>query len=212
MGKATDAEAEALIRWARGNPTWGLRNRQGWYLGDIVHSTPVVVGAPSNYQPTPEYQTYYENNEHRRKMVYVGANDGMLHAFDAQNGAEVWAFVPGFALPKFAAMADSGYCHTYTCDQTVTVKDVQIAGTWRTILVSNGREGGADMFALDITDPNSPQFMWQRTVPNGVSYLSEVEITQINGKPVAMVGSGLDVAGGRSWIYVYDLEDGDLEG
>ena len=212
MGVATEAEAQALIRWARGTPAYGLRNRQGWYLGDIVHSTPVVVGAPANYQMTQEYQDFYDNNEHRTKMVYVGANDGMVHAFDAQSGDEAWAFVPGFALPKFSAMADSGYCHTYTCDQTVAVKDIILGGSWRTVMVSNGREGGADMFALDITDPHNPQFMWQATVPNGVSYLSEVEIVQIDGRPLALVGSGLDLVDGEAWIYAYDLEDGDLVG
>ena len=212
MGAVSDQEAADLIHWARGNPTSGLRNRQGWYLGDIVHSTPVVVGAPANYQVTEDYQTYYENHKNRTKMVYVGANDGMVHAFDAQSGAEHWAFVPGFALPKFAAMADSGYCHTYTCDQTVAVKDMKIGGVWRTILVSNGREGGADMFALDITDPDSPQFMWQTTVPNGVSFLSEVEIAQIDGRSVALVGSGLDVDFGEAWLYAFNLENGALVG
>jgi type IV pilus assembly protein PilY1 len=212
MGVATDEEAEDLIYWARGNPTEGLRNRQGWYLGDIVHSTPVVVGAPANYQVSPTYQSFYENNRERRKMVYVGANDGMLHAFDAQSGDERWAFVPEFALPKFTTMADSGYCHTYTCDQTASVKDVLVGGTWRTVLVTNGREGGADLFALDITDPDNPDFMWQTTVPNGVSYLSEVEVAQVAGRAVAMVGSGLDVDDGEAWLYVYDLEDGNLIG
>ncbi|MFO7608645.1 MAG: PilC/PilY family type IV pilus protein [Candidatus Krumholzibacteriia bacterium] len=100
LGVATDVDASRLIAWARGFPAAGLRNRQGWYLGDIVHSTPVVVGAPSNYQFSPDYQEFYVANENRRKMVYVGANDGMLHAFDAQSGEERWAFVPEFALPK----------------------------------------------------------------------------------------------------------------
>ena len=212
MGVATDAQAQTLIRWARGEPAFGLRNRQGWYLGDIVHSTPVVVGAPSNYQMTQEYQDFYDNNETRTKMVYVGSNDGMVHAFDAQSGQEEWAFVPGFALPKFAAMADSGYCHTYSCDQTVAVKDIILSSGWRTVMVSNGREGGADMFALDITDPHNPEFLWQRTVPNGVSFLSEVEITEIDGRPLALVGSGLDLDDGEAWIYAYDLEDGTLVG
>jgi len=209
---ATDAEAEALIHWARGNPTDGLRNRQGWFLGDIVHSTPVVVGAPADFRFTPDYQAFYNANQDRRKMVYVGANDGMLHAFDAESGVEQWAFVPEFALPKFSAMADSGYCHTYTCDQTSSVKDMFINGTWRTVLATNGREGGPDLFALDITDPESPVFLWQATVPNGISFLSEVTIAQIGGRPVAMVGSGLDAAGGTAYVYVYDLADGTLLG
>jgi len=212
LGSADDAEATALISWARGNPTAGLRNRQGWFLGDIVHSTPVVVGAPASYQVTPEYQAFYEHNINRRKMVYVGANDGMLHAFDAQGGQELWAFVPEFALPKFAAMADSGYCHTYTCDQTSTVKDVLLNGIWRTVLVSNGREGGANVFALDITDPEAPRFLWESTAPNDISFLAEVEIAQVGGRPVVLVGSGLDVVGGEAYLYVFDLEDGNLIG
>jgi type IV pilus assembly protein PilY1 len=158
------------------------------------------------------YHDFYHANENRRKMVYVGANDGMLHAFDADSGEEAWAFVPEFALPKFKAMADSGYCHVYTCDQTVTVKDIKVSGQWRTVLVTGGREGGGAIFALDITDPNSPDVMWHNYLPNGKPYESEVEIVSIGGQSVALVGSGLDEDDGRSYIYSYDLASGDLEG
>jgi type IV pilus assembly protein PilY1 len=145
-------------------------------------------------------------------MVYVGANDGMLHAFDAQTGRENWAFVPEFALPKFATLADSGYCHTYTCDQTATVADMQLSGLWRTVLASNGREGGASIFAMDITDPASPNVLWQAEAPNGKSFLSEVTMASVGGRAVAMVGSGMDRDEGVTWLYVYDLETGDLIG
>lgn len=208
MGAATDDEAAKLISWGRGNYQNGYRYRRGWVLGDIVHSTPVVVGPPMAFVPTEPYQIFHDANEFRRKMVYVGANDGMLHGFDASTGIEQWAFVPEFALPAFAAMADSGYCHKYTCDQTVSVKDIKINGVWRTMLVSGGREGSSAIFALDITDPDNPQVQWQADLPNGKTFHSEVEMLSIGGTPVALVGSGLDDTSGEAWLYAYDLSDG----
>lgn len=212
MNCMSAAEAETLISWGRGENQNRLRYRHGWRLGDIVHATPVVVGPPANFIATESYQNFYDANLHRQKMVYVGANDGMLHAFNADSGQEEWAFVPEFALPDFAVMADSGYCHTYTCDQTATVKDVMINGVWRTALAAGGREGGSSLFALDITEPADPVVMWQSDLPNGKTFNSEVEIVGIAGNAVALVGSGLDIDTGQAWIYGYDMETGDLLG
>lgn len=212
LGMATDAKADSLIDWARGDPVPGRRNRHGWILGPIVHSTPVVVGAPASFLVSASYQAFYQAQQDRRRMVYVGANDGMLHAFDAESGEEAWAFVPQFALPAFAVMADSFYCNKYTVDQTVTVKDVYFDGTWRTVLASGGREGGAAVFALDITDPLSPTVLWQNTLPTGMTFTSDVEIATIGGVPVALVGSGLDKTNKEAWVHSYRLSDGTLLG
>jgi type IV pilus assembly protein PilY1 len=213
MGTSSLEETIDLITWAQGNNVSGLRDREGWVLGDIVHSTPVVVGTASTFDQTESFRTYFEYTETRDKIVYVGANDGMIHAFNAYSGSEEWAFVPEFALPKFSAMADSGYCHLYTCDQTVTVKDIQVGGTWRTILISGGREGGGHLFALDVTYPGSPQVLWQRALPDGaLPFESEVEIVSIGGRAVALVGSGLDQDDQRAYIHSYDVASGDLIG
>ncbi len=212
MNTMSTAEAETLIDWARGQEYPDRRNRSGWKLGDIVHATPVVVGPPSDFIASQSYQTFAEDQEIRKKMVYVGANDGMMHAFNAENGYEEWAFVPQFALPDFVTMADSGYCHTYTCDQTATVKDVMFNGTWHTVLAAGGREGGASIFALDITDPDSPKVLWQNDLPNGMAYSSEVQLVSIGNHPVAIVGSGLDNTNGEAWLYGYDVESGNLLG
>ena len=212
LGVATDDEAAKLINWGRGDNVDGLRNRQGWILGPIVHSTPVVVGPPSSFLVSASYQSFYQDNHDRRKMVYVGANDGMLHAFDADNGEESWAFVPQFALPAFTVMADSFYCHKYSVDQTVTVKDVLIDGSWKTILATGGREGGAAVFAMDVTEPDSPHLLWQNTLPTGMKYTSDVEMATIAGVPVALVGSGLDKTNKEAWVHCYRLSDGSLLG
>ncbi len=201
-------EASDLISWVRGSWVEGMRERpDDWKLGDIIHATPVVVGAPSNFTIDESYQAFMDTWSNRDKTIYVGGNDGMLHAFDTDTGAEKWAFVPEFALPVLEEIADPNYCHQYTCDLTASVKDVLIDNSWRTILVSGGRDGGASYFALDVTNPNTPTVMWQRTLDDGFAGASEVEFAQIDNTPVVLIGSGLD-PDGEANLYVYDLETG----
>jgi len=213
LGAGTEAEAVDLINWGRGEFVPGLRDRNGRVLGDIVSATPVVVGPPAGFHATEEFQSYYQSHKERPRHVYVGANDGMLHAFDAETGEETWAFVPEFALPIFSVMADSGYCHRYSCDQTVTVKDLQLGGIWRTVLAAGGGNGGATVFALDITDPYHPEVLWQYDLPNGARGHPKVSLTAIGDTPVALVGSGLveDVKA-EAFLYAIDLETGTLLG
>lgn len=208
MGLVDFNHAIDVIEWTRGETVAGLRNRAGWVLGDIIHSTPVVVGAPANFNPDPSYQTFMSAYEFREKMVYVGSNDGMLHAFNADTGAETWAFVPEFSLPLLADIADSNYCHKYTVDLTPSVYDCQINGHWRTILIGGGRQGGASYFCLDVTDPYWPDLLWQKTLPNGAPFASEVEFAVIDGEYVALMGSGMDDTNGEAFLEAYLVEDG----
>ncbi len=212
MGAKDEAEAASLITWARGEDVDGFRHREGWILGDIINSTPVVVGIPAQYVLDESYEVFRVTHENRQRMVYVGANDGMVHAFDAESGFEEWAFVPEFALPKFAAMADSFYCHRYSCDQTMTVRDVKVNNTWRTVMVSGGGKGSASIFALDITNPVSPHLLWQADLPNGKKDHSEVQVVSIAGRSVALVGSGLDTDNMEAFLYAYDITTGDRLG
>jgi len=212
MGAVDDAEAARLIDWGRGNNIPGYRDRQGWILGDIIHSTPVVVGRPSAFILEQSYEDFRVNNETRRKMLYVGANDGMVHGFDADSGQEVWAFVPEFSLSHFEAMADSFYCHAYTCDQTVTVKDAKVNNVWKTVMVTGGGEGSASIFAMDVTVPESPELLWQANLPNGKKDHSEVEVISAGGRSLVLVGSGFDTVDMEANLYAYDLTTGDYLG
>jgi len=212
LGAVDDAEAANLINWGRGNYVNGYRYREQWVLGDIIHSTPVVVGTPSQFAFEQSYEDFRVAHENRTKMVYVGVNDGMIHGFDAETGEEKWGFVPEFALPKFAAMADSFYCHSYSCDQTVTVDDVQINGVWKTVLVGGGGAGGSSIFALDVTYPDSPKVLWQADLPNDKKDHSEVVVVSVHGRPLALVGSGLDTEDMEAYLYAYDITTGELLG
>ncbi len=212
MGVATSEDAAELISWARGSWVEGLRERpSNWKLGDVIHSTPVVVGAPSYFTMDESYQSFMENWSNREKLVYVGGNDGMMHAFRAADGQEKWAFVPEFALDVFEDIAAPFYCHKYTCDLTPSVRDMLIDNDWRTVMVSGARGGGASYFALDITDPDDPEVMWQMTLPDGYAGSSEVEFAIIDDRPVILVGSGLN-HDGLAVLYEYDLETGQLLG
>ncbi len=208
MGVIDIGEAADVIDWTRGEDVANLRDRGGWKLGDIIHSTPVVVGPPSNFTEDPDYQNFMDANATRTKMVYVGGNDGMLHAFYAETGAEAWAFVPEFALPELATIADTTYCHSYTVDLTPSVRDCQIAGAWRTVLIGGGRQGAPGYFALDVTSPTSPELLWQVSLPNGKAFASEVEFAVIGNETVALIGSGLDETDGEALLEVYAVDDG----
>ncbi len=204
--------AADLIQWSRGEEVLGYRNRNDWKLGDIVHSTPVVVGPPCHFSTDEQYQAFMEYYSTRPRLIYVEANDGMLHAFSAESGFEEWAFVPEYALPKLQTVADSNYCHVYSCDQTPSVRDVKLNGVWRTVLVGGGGRGGCGYFALDITEGSTPGLLWQAALPDGVSFSSEAEFARINNTPVVVMGSGLDEDDGEANLYVYELATGSLAG
>jgi len=182
----TDDEAGKLINFVRGQDCYDedydgnvtcAADERDWKLGDIYHSEMAIVGPPDAIDPdlaadtnTEEYfksqngyQTFIDANASRETMVYVGANDGMLHAFKDSTGEELWAFIPPNVLPKLRSMI-SGVAHVtlpiYGVDGSPVVKDVLLGGQWRTVLMAGlGREGYG-YFALDVTNPSSPSFLF----------------------------------------------------
>lgn len=162
------------LRGDRGNEAPGgtLRRRAG-VIGDIVNSEPVFVGAPNprlflgaGFSGAASYQAFAADNAARRQVVYVGANDGMLHAFDADDGEEVFAFIPSVAVDAgLGEYADPAFEHRYFVDGELTVADVfdTTSDEWKTILVGTMGRGGRGMFALDVTDPDNVGFLWERS-------------------------------------------------
>lgn len=133
-------------------------------LGDIVNSNPVYVGAPEGIYPdafaaTP-YKDFVAAKKDRTPIVYAGANDGMLHAFNANTGEEVFAYIPQgvFSDQEFEGLhwlADRSYMHLPYVDETPVVGDVFIDNQWRTYLIGGLGRGGKSIYILDITDPAS---------------------------------------------------------
>ncbi|MDQ6639121.1 MAG: PilC/PilY family type IV pilus protein [Pseudomonadota bacterium] len=142
-------------------------------LGDIVDSQPVYVGQPFADYHENDYTTFKATP--RTPMLYVGANDGMLHAFYASvdlldspalHGQEAWAVIPSAVLPNLYKLADDNYKrdgHQFYVDATPAVGDVWTSGTgWRTILVGGLGAGGKGYYALDVSSPGAlPTPLWE---------------------------------------------------
>jgi hypothetical protein len=167
---------EGLIDFVRGEGRY-------WKLGDINHSNPIAVGPPdgdAGYMGSG-YDAFLTSHENRRKVVYVGANDGMLHCFDALTGEEIWGFIPNNLLPKLKNMwtvdsvtGERFFTRDYFVDGSPVSADVYIdkdrdnSKEWITILVCGQgpgygtRQGGGlnYYFALDVSDPYDPQPLW----------------------------------------------------
>jgi len=221
-----------LINFVRGEGRY-------WKLGDINHSNPIVVGHPSGVasQMGAGYEDFLIDYRDRRQVLYVGANDGMLHCFDVLTGEELWAFIPYNLLPKLRNMravdsttGDRYFLRDVYVDGTPVSADVYIDvdgdgnREWRTILVcgqgagyGSSSAGGLNYyFALDITDPENPQPLWEFT-HNGLGETWSVPaIGKVvkNGQDtwVAFVGSGYDNNPDQrtgNYFYALDLETGE---
>ena len=156
------------------------RNRK-FRLGDIVNAKPVTVGPP-NYPfydtYNPGYATFKSQFANRKNVVYAGANDGMLHAFDGTignvsppSGSELFAYIPSFVYggtssagtTGLASLGNPGFAHHYLVDATPGEFDIDLNRTsgasgdpkWRTLLIGGLGKGGKGYYALDVTDPTS---------------------------------------------------------
>lgn len=222
------ARADYIIgqRSSEGESAGQFRRRSS-VLGDIVNSSPVVVGAPM-YIPyladkidgSPgTYRNFYVANRTRRELVYVGANDGKLHAFDAETGVEAFAFIPTAVipqLPKLTSQSYQGGAHRYFVDGTPVVRDVYLNGNWRTVLIGTLRAGGKSLFALDITDPENVSLLWEisnnTTGYENLGYtFAQPEIVRLHsGQWAILMGNGYDSRNDVASLFVIDIRTGTL--
>ena len=147
MVGTTPATCNAIVNYVRGDTANvkpnGLNYRaRAHKLGDIIHSTPV-----------------YSVDDNGLKTVFVGANDGMLHAFNAdpasaEYGNERWAYVPAAILPKLGGLTVDPYVHKYFVDGRLAVRKVTKNSVTKTILVGTLGGGGKGLFAIDVSDAN----------------------------------------------------------
>jgi type IV pilus assembly protein PilY1 len=166
---ANDTESANIINFVRGSNISGYRNRtytdgtNQYKFGDIIYSTPTVVTSPAeNYSllyGDKTYATFFEANKSRDTVVYIGNNDGMLHAICADddkckngtvdNGEELWSYIPQNLLPHLKWLTDPNYSHVYYVDLRAKVTDINFSnmGTngWKTVLIGGMRLGGGQI-------------------------------------------------------------------
>ena len=193
-------------------------------LGDIIDSAPVYVGKATYSYSDTGYATFKANMESRAGVVYVLANDGMLHAIDAATGKENWAFVPRAVLPKIYSLAKTSYQHTNFLDGKIAVGDAYFRGasesspSWHTVLIAGYGKGGTGYFALDITDPTvPPTFLWSVDKSTsgfeelGYSYGNAIITKLPHGDWVALFSSGYNNDGGHGYLYAVDIATGAMK-
>jgi type IV pilus assembly protein PilY1 len=183
-----------------------FRKRQA-VLGDAVDSKPAFLGKPTFKYADTGYSAFKEAKATRAKMVFMGANDGMLHAFDANTLQELWAYVPSMVIPNMWKLADSAYGnkHSYYVNGDPIISDVYDGAAWRTILVAGLNGGGRGYYALDITDPVNPTLLWEfdaNDQPNlGYTFGTPIITKKSDGTWVVLVTSGYNNIPDNSAFY-----------
>ncbi|WP_129140916.1 pilus assembly protein [Modicisalibacter coralii] len=204
------------IRWLKGVNVEGLRDRtpEGQkvpnLLGDIVNSAPFLLSPPQN--------------DSRPGMVFVGANDGMLHGFSADTGKELFAYLPSELVtappgqaPPIASLMRPSYVHRYFVDGSAVARNVKIGGGPQAVVVGTMGGGGRSVFAIDVSNPGDigPEaVLWEFSSPHLGEGVTRPAISRITyqGEPrwVALFGNGYNSVSGRASLFVVDLLSGDL--
>lgn len=172
--------AKKRLNWIRGeqknedNTNGPFRERSN-LLGDIIHSSPIFSGQRENFgytsltaqQGGAKYPDFLTAKQSRQAAIFLGSNDGMLHAFNANTGEELFGFIPNEVIPNLIDLTSLKYgcqdeegseesClpHQYYVDGTPVVGDVYFEEEWHTVLIGSLGKGGKGIFALDITNPD----------------------------------------------------------
>lgn len=237
--------SEDVLSYLRGDQSQevssggSFRNRDA-LLGDIVNSNPVFMGAPPFNYPDdwngdttePEdaspYSSFAVNQNDRTPMIYVGANDGMLHGFDADTGEERMAYVPGPVFENLDELVDTDYDHRYFVDGSPTVADAYFDGSWHTVLLGGLNKGGQGIYALDVTTATFSEgnadstVLWEFTDADDVDLgytFSQPNIVRLhNGQWGVIFGNGYNntradgdaSTTGHAVLYIVSIEDGSL--
>lgn len=204
-------KAEKVLNYVRGHrgdeegkgEQWRAREH---VLGDILHST-----------------VAYWKHDDGTGRVYVGANDGMLHAFDAATGAEVFAYVPSMVIPNLKKLTNKPYVHSHTVDGGIAIGKVDDVGGTKTILVGSLGAGGKGVYALDITTPTAgsdaaaaDKVLWEIAATGnfanlGYTYGTPRRALLEDGTAVVIFGNGYENSGnGCAVLYIVNVLTGDL--
>ena len=224
--------SEDVLRYLKGYAGQEVGQTSGIYrtrtnkLGDIVHSSPVYV-QKSNfaYQAIPSaqgggtlYRAFMKTKESRSPMVYVGANDGMLHGFDAATGVEQFAFIPNAVYLNLKKLSDPNYVHQYFVDGQLSEGDAYFSNGnsngWKTVLLGSTGAGAKSVFALDVTTPTGINVLWEKSATSdddqGYVLGKGVVVRLRNGEWAAIYGNGVDSVNKKSMLYLVNIFTGNL--
>lgn len=201
-------------------------------IGDILGSQPEVLTRGSGgFTRLPAAKgggvsgtgTYGEfvntTKKNRTAVIFVGANDGMLHGFDGSNGVnggkELFAVIPNSVRGKLKELVDPDYDHSYFVDASPSQGDAYLGGSWKSVLLAGAGLGGKSVMALDVTDPatsfDDDNILWEVSSNNIGHVLGRGQVILApDEKWYAIFGNGLNSTNQQSGLIVVDLESGDI--
>lgn len=227
---SSDNLGEQRVSFIRGATNNSFRTRET-LIGDIINSSPILVDKAqyltylaNKIESSSDYGAFATEISDRTPMVYVGANDGMLHGFNANTLEEKFAFIPSSLIPKLNKLTDPDYApdkHQYYVDGTPVVRDVVIDGKWHTVLVGTLGAGGQSIFALDITDPDDIKLLWELNKGNdvteedetsdlGYSFPAPTLAKLSTGQWAVITGNGYASETGKAALLIIDISTGAL--
>ena len=231
----TANDGQSMVNYLRGQKSseGGTLRDRDHVLGDSVNATPEFVkDAEGDYADAviPTYQTFQTSAAvtGRKGVLYIAANDGMLHAFDGANGNELWGYVPRIVMPNLYKIATDNWSvrHVYSVDGSPVTGSVYSGsspgGAWKTILVAGLGKGGRGYYALDVTDPDNPKGLWEICSDSTLCAINDSDmgdtygtalITKraFDGRWVVIVTSGynnITPGTGKGYMYVLDAMTG----
>jgi len=234
-----------LVNWLRGAQTYaddrlfraytltdhtpaGLNGPIPIVLGDIASSKPAYLRDARKSYSRAGYTAFKSASASRPATVFTAANDGMLHAFDASNGNERWAYMPRITMKKLYLQASTTYGtnHQFTADGAPELGDVQIGGVWKTVMVAGLNAGGRGYYALDVTDPTAPVALWELCADSAICSRNDPDLGLSFGNPqfglwnnqwVVFLTSGynnvpgtdgVNTGSGQGILYIVDVATG----
>lgn len=229
----SDGNGALRVNWLRGDDAKEQKNAGGIFrnrtnfLGDIINSDPVYVGIQDyGYSTLPgaegaSYSVFRASSAYttRRPMLYVGANDGMFHGFDAKStgtgGQEIFAYIPNALFPELSKLTSPNYAHQYYVDGMSGVSDVYYDSAWHTLLAGTTGAGARAVFALDVTNPDgfsSSSALWEFTNANdadlGYTLAQPSVVRMQDGHWAVIVANGYSSDNGHAVLFVLDAKTG----
>src|SRR5581483_6428922 len=243
LNASSSTEHDKIIDYIRGIDAYdsdadgNTTEERAWKLGDIFHSTPVLISKPPALSFDPTYSTFKTNNANRTVVLLVGSNDGMVHAFKETNGVnatadgtELWGFIPSDQLGNLKNLPVNSSDHQYYVDASIIAADIctsiltdgtgncSSASNWKTIAMCGERRGGKNYNAIDVTDTTSPAILWSAPFTDakmGETWsepaIGKVKMSDGGGKWVAFIGGGYYTPSNNSFgkaFFAIDLATG----
>ncbi len=221
-----DTNGLDAVQYLRGSSAKEVRNggqfrNRAHKLGDIVFSNPVFVGAPTGLNFSSSYIAFAASHATRPGTLYVGSDDGMLHAFDATTGNERFAFMPKGVYGNLINLVSPFYNaqHKFFVDGSPVSADVQFAdSSWHTVLLGTEGGGGNDVFALDVTDPATltsesalaSAALWDFTDPDMGNTYGTPYIANTAAGNLVFVANGYNSPQGKPFLYALNPQTGAL--